>query len=244
MAAVLTTSPPTAPLEARQPAAMGRASISIIKNLLTPEECRELIALSEQQGYHPALVNVGGGRQRRIDDYRSSSRCIIDSRTAAGLLFERVRPWVPEHGPKGGWTRCAGLNERLRFLRYDPGDFFRPHRDGRYVRPADEEDGGDTSLITLMLYLNTPERGGDTVFLSCDGSSDTAIAPTAGLCLLFDHDLLHEGALLQSGQKYCIRTDVMFSRRATPAPPPSAPPRVLHPASRSACLDEYGAFHF
>ena len=34
--------------------------------------------------------------------------------------------------------------------------------------------------------------------------------PAAGLALVFDHTLLHEGALLKKGVKYAMRTDVMF----------------------------------
>lgn len=44
----------------------------------------------------------------------------------------------------------AGLNERMRFLRYEGGDYFRPHWDGCYVSP----DGGRRSLLTCHLYLN------------------------------------------------------------------------------------------
>lgn len=51
----------------------------------------------------------------------------------------------------------AGLNERMRFLRYEGGDYFRPHWDGSYV---DRNGGGDgdgrerRSLLTVHLYLN------------------------------------------------------------------------------------------
>ena len=81
------------------------------------------------------------------------------------------------------------------------------------VRPAGDPNAGDTSLMTLMLYLNTPEKGGDTNFLSYSGHHVSPVAPKAGMALLFDHDLLHEGATLVKGHKYCIRTDIMYTRR-------------------------------
>jgi hypothetical protein len=34
--------------------------------------------------------------------------------------------------------------------------------------------------------------------------------PKSGSVLVFDHELLHEGALLKEGLKYAIRTDVMY----------------------------------
>lgn len=36
--------------------------------------------------------------------------------------------------------------------------------------------------------------------------------PSTGEALLFDHDIRHEGALLEEGVKYAIRTDVMYRR--------------------------------
>ena len=38
---------------------------------------------------------------------------------------------------------------RLRFLRYNPGQYFKPHFDGMY-----ERTNGERSFITLQLYLN------------------------------------------------------------------------------------------
>ena len=85
-----------------------------------------------------------------------------------------------------------------------------------------------------MLYLNTPDKGGSTNFYG-DGTA-TKVSPTAGMALIFDHDLLHEGATLEAGHKYCIRTDVMYTRRADGpqralVTPPDAETSNLPPAS-------------
>ena len=50
-----------------------------------------------------------------------------------------------------------GLNERLRFLRYDPGQYFLQHPDGHFSRGRRER-----SFITLLLYLNEGYVGGHT----------------------------------------------------------------------------------
>ena len=63
---------------------------------------------------------------------------------------------------------------------------------------------GDESLMTLMIYLNGGARGGETRF------ENATITPEAGLALIFDHYLLHEGALVVEGQKYVLRSDVMY----------------------------------
>ncbi len=38
------------------------------------------------------------------------------------------------------------------------------------------------------------------------------VAPRTGRVLLFEHKLHHEGAMLNAGVKYAMRSDVMFNR--------------------------------
>ncbi|KAL1640590.1 hypothetical protein SLS58_006785 [Diplodia intermedia] len=76
------------------------------------------------------------------------------------------RAWEDGHGSalharqvqRGERWRCAGLNERLRFLRYVGGEYFRPHCDGAYERPRVEGGPVERSLFTLHLYLNDGEE--------------------------------------------------------------------------------------
>ena len=188
-----------------------------VDGLLSETECTQLIELSESyRGYESALVNAGGGQQVAMPQVRSSGRWMVDSQDAAALLWSRltlIPEVVPEKTTNRVW-RPVGLNSRLRFLRYTPGDYFAPHSDGSYLCNETRQ----RSLCTLMLYLNKPKSGGETNILSTAGGGkmvhDDAVSvhPTAGSGLIFDHDLYHEGALLKEGIKYAIRTDVMFER--------------------------------
>ena len=49
----------------------------ILDGVFTPSECEEWIQLTESQGYEPALVNIGAGRQMLMTDIRNNTRCII-----------------------------------------------------------------------------------------------------------------------------------------------------------------------
>lgn len=49
--------------------------------------------------------------------------------------------------------RVSGLNERLRLLRYEGGEYFRRHFDGNYVT-GDGYGREKRSLFTVHLYLN------------------------------------------------------------------------------------------
>ena len=171
--------------------------IYTVNTVYSPEECQGYIALSENIGYESAPINVFGGAVVK-PDVRNNARVILDDETLAEEVWSRVKPHLPRviNG-----RRAIGLNERLRFYRYDPGEKFEPHVDGYYMRP-----NGEQSMLTFMLYLNEGFEGGETKFQ--DGIT---IKPETGMILVFRHALYHEGAAVISGRKYVLRSDVMFS---------------------------------
>ncbi|XP_033639086.1 uncharacterized protein LOC117299646 [Asterias rubens] len=192
-------------------APLSNASIFPPENL---QECDELIRVSEERGYEQALVNIGMGRQKLMPNVRNNFRCIIDSEEIAHAFWERITEFIPQTMGKFGSTKIA-LNERLRFLRYVPGEYFKPHHDGIYQR-----DNGEASLITVQIYLNEGFQGGSTTFLSMDEFERVECVPKTGRVLIFEHRIYHEGSLLKKGKKYAIRTDVMYTPADYKSPNP------------------------
>ena len=218
LTSILTESPDSTPGKTqRLQTPDGLRPAIMIKDFLTHSECERLIGCSMCHGYTPATVGQSDGSQQIQRERRRTSRWMCDSPHASQVLYERLKPVLQhqdlENGPRGGWRRSCGLNARLRFLKYAPGDYFRQHQDERYEVPVGQPKEGDTSLMTLMLYLNEPTEGGETNFLCAGGGQGMSVKPTTGLALLFDHDHLHEGVTLVSGSKVCIRTDLMYTRR-------------------------------
>jgi len=181
----------------------------VLRNVLSREECERLIALSERNTYSTALLNVGGGNEVLETNVRDSSRHIRDDEEMADVMFQRLRPFLPTTWKN---SELVSLNERLRFLRYDPGQRFEPHYDGTFQRKSGLK-AGERSYITVQLYLNEGFEGGETTFLSESGRAPVAYVPQTGSALLFQHRLLHEGSAVRSGRKYTIRTDVMYRPR-------------------------------
>ena len=103
---------------------------------------------------------------------------------------------------EGDW-RLVGAYERLRFYRYSPGQRFAPHFDGSFQRSPTER-----SLVTFLVYLNSCEKRGETRLTDLE----LDVVPAAGRALLFNHFLLHEGALVAKGLKYVVRSDLMYRR--------------------------------
>ncbi|CAG8498621.1 731_t:CDS:1 [Scutellospora calospora] len=176
-----------------------------IDNVCTPEECAALIKLSEEGGYEPALVNVGGGHQELMTNVRNNARYIRDDFKLVSDLWSRISKFIPTTWGKDKFP-VVGLNERLRFLRYDPGELFKPHQDGSFQRP----NGSETTYVTVQLYLNEEGlEGGETSFLNFTGDK-VKVTPKTGMVLVFEHLLFHEGSEVLKGRKYVIRTDVFY----------------------------------
>jgi len=203
-----------APLEqcAVTPLFEGARYACTLDNVLSPGECEALIAETEKKGYTAALLNMGDGTEQLRTDVRSSHRCIVDSPGFADALFARVQHAIPRalFG-----ASLVGLNERLRFLRYDPGETFKIHRDGVFERGAGPLEG-EFTLITLLLYLNTGYEGCFTRFFKDHGieayvpEGGLPVEPGVGRVLLHEHSILHSAPPLTKGRKYVLRTDVLY----------------------------------
>lgn len=117
----------------------------LVHDLLSPEECRTLLEAAEEaavSGWEGAMVNVGNGRQELMTDVRLCDRILWDSPSLVAVLEDRVKSFLPENimnlrnnpgitgaGPvkrQETWE-FSRLNERLRFLKYSSGMYFRPH---------------------------------------------------------------------------------------------------------------------
>ena len=187
----------------------------VLDNVFTEQECQDLINLTEKSGsgYIDALV---GGNQTRDTSQRNNTRCIIDDPNLASSIFERIKKYIPN---KWLGNNRVGLNERLRFLKYTPNQYFKPHNDGIYIK----EDKTQCSYITIHLYLNTVNNSGATTFTTApmtygrhnlkkvtEELKELAVFPVVGRVLIFEHHLPHEGSILKDGVKYTMRTDVMY----------------------------------
>lgn len=179
-----------------------RPDIFVARQFLSRSECASWIALSEASGFRPAPIHTPSGPQR-VAEVRNNERLIRDDPELARLWWARCRNLQLQSF--GRW-RAVGLNERFRFYRYRQGQQFAIHRDGSYRRSADE-----MSWMTLMVYLNEDFDGGETRFYPLNAEPLT-IRPQTGMALVFMHDRAHEGAPVLRGNKYVLRTDIMYRR--------------------------------
>ncbi len=179
--------------------------LTIIDNLLSPEECKTLINRADHvkdkdgnRGWH--MADTGGLYMRVV---------MIDP-TLADTLFQRIKAFLPETY-KG--FKILYLNSHFRFSKYAAGGHFPLHRDGTNLDKDRLETYGETqSMFTLNIFLNDDFLGGETEFFSQKRgqfSSRYIAKPKAGRAALFYANQLHRGNTVQTPYKYLLRTDVM-----------------------------------
>jgi prolyl 4-hydroxylase len=133
------------------------------------------------------------------------------ARTSEGMFFERGENEICTRieariAALLGWPVERG--EGLQVLRYQPGAEYLPHYDYFDARhastPAILKRGGQR-VATLVMYLNTPEGGGSTVFPDVG----LEVAPVKGNAVFFSYDRphpatrsLHGGSPVLSGEKW------------------------------------------
>jgi hypothetical protein len=177
--------------------------VLVIHDFLSGEECAALIRRSESLVYE-----VGTVADVVMEEIRNNERVLVDDVSLVADLFYCAQSFLPPNIDGHG---LVGFNERWRFYRYQPGQTFKPHRDGSYMRMKTWEE----SQMTFMIYLNDGMTGGETRFFSDMGQAFRqcpylSVQPKTGMALAFLHSIWHEGAVVQSGQKYVLRTDVMY----------------------------------
>jgi len=175
------------------------SQIFLIENFLTNEECDHYIDMTQEKVFEEAKVNMHG-QQLMNKGVRNNDRLMVFDEDLAENLFQKAVEFLPYDHEN---YEVLDFNEMLRIYKYSPGQRFKMHRDGSYIRNEYEK-----SFYTFMIYLNDDFEGGETEFENL-----FTVAPKKGSALVFHHPLRHEGKTLISGLKYVLRTDVMYSRK-------------------------------
>ena len=184
--------------------------VVVFGNLLSDEECDELIALAKPRLARSLTVATKTGGEE-----------INDDRTSSGMFFQRgehevVRKLEARLATLLNWPEENG--EGLQILHYRPGAEYKPHYD--YFDPV--EPGTPTILkrggqrvATIVMYLGEPEKGGGTTFPDVH----LEVAPLKGNAVFFSYDrphpmtrTLHGGAPVLAGEKW-IATKWLRERR-------------------------------
>lgn len=180
--------------------AMRRPRVVVFGELLSAEECAELIALARARLSRSETVETRTGASEVNEARTSEGMFFLPAEFAVCARLEeriaRLLDWPLENG------------EGLQILRYLPGTEYKPHYD--YFDPAEPGTPailkrGGQRLASLVCYLNTPEAGGATTF----PEAGLEVAPVRGNAVFFSYDrphpstrTLHGGAPVTAGEKW------------------------------------------
>ncbi|KAJ7096635.1 hypothetical protein B0H15DRAFT_928688 [Mycena belliarum] len=210
----------------------------VLDSLFSEPELSSYIAAAEASApWEIAQVNAGPNIAYTITSYRNGERIILDSFELSEKMFEKIRPHLkdieeieqtlaiyPDDGERvvQKW-RMVRMNERLRFLRYPKGGFFRQHCDATYF----DQETKQRTFYTVQFYLPSdasgskesflPAEGGSTRFLNRTSGAHADVEAVPGRVLVFQHaDLLHTGETVTAGVKCTVRSDILYERVGEP----------------------------
>ncbi|KAL3799554.1 hypothetical protein HJC23_008681 [Cyclotella cryptica] len=194
----------------------------MLHNVLSPEECSEIIEIAENSGFQPAAIYDASTKVV----HRNCTRHFIDDHAIAENWFERILhalsdtpyeqkvkscPWIGTR-QNADPVHAVSLNERLRVIKYTEGQFFTKHQDASFTRGRDAGDrAGEKSLMSVHIYLNEKFKGGVTRFHG--GGRWFDIHSKTGSVLLFEPSIMHEAVKVTKGAKYLVRSDIMYSSK-------------------------------
>jgi prolyl 4-hydroxylase len=178
--------------------------IYFLPDFLSEVECDHLIELARPH-LQPSTV---------IDDHSASHGLLDSRRTSQGMFFS---PELKDKTLRKVERRLATLTklpvengEAIQVLQYKKGAEYQPHYD--YFNPSTTGGSGHLSrggqrVATVIMYLNTPEKGGETIF----PAAKVTVTPKKGSAVLFyncsptgevDPLSLHGGAPVLLGEKW------------------------------------------
>ncbi len=214
-------------------------------NILSKDECDQLIIQAETAGFKPSPKSGGGHGQITSTGPRTSQFYVNDNLDLANILWSRVNNAVPQNlynitqvpymnsQTRGDEYSPIGVNEHMRFYKYDPGQCILKHDDYRMSRFRYDSENDkyyqQMTFLTLLVYLNEDFEYGRTMFWSkyADGvtkghcrflrnidteDADLIIKPVMGMGLISDHVIQHQGEAPRKGTKYILRTDIVHEK--------------------------------
>jgi WD40 repeat protein len=183
----------------------------VIPSLFSQAACKALLNPEIKNSFQKANANYP-------TYYRNNDRFVIDDEILADELFQKVKPYLPATieinnaiPAENGIWQLKELNTRLRFCKYSANQYFHRHLDGVHYRSETVQ-----SKLTFMIYLNdaTEFKGGRTLFFKTKETSEVwaSYIPKQGDLIVFDHNVWHEGEVLSEGEKFVLRSDILYSR--------------------------------
>lgn len=192
----------------------------VLYNVFSKDECNRIISGAEK---------IGFDKLEGYDlKYRNNLRLVTESPKILDEFERRINPYIQKsvhidentttihkHRALYGEWEYSAINTHLRICKYNPNNHFSKHYDSGYH----PDPTSNRTIKTCMLYLNSEFEGGCTRFFNekklSSGEDELffSLKPEAGMCVIFNQNILHDGELVTTGLKYMMRTDIFYKAR-------------------------------
>ncbi|WP_090831985.1 MULTISPECIES: 2OG-Fe(II) oxygenase [unclassified Bacillus (in: firmicutes)] len=166
--------------------------VAILGNVLSDEECDELIRMSKDK-LHRSKIGI----THKVNDIRTSSSMHFqenenDIITRIEKRISSIMNIPIEHG------------DGIQILKYTPGQEYKAHFD---FFTSSSKATKNNRISTIVMYLNDVEHGGETFFPKLNFS----VSPQKGMAVYFEYFYtdqnineltLHGGAPVRTGEKW------------------------------------------
>lgn len=159
--------------------------LKYLEKVFSDEECLEI---GDTFDLRPFVMH-GRTRQGR--------RFLKKSDVLARLVEKKLQ--VPMEYLGKSFSR---VNEMFRIVHTREGEGFRKHSDGR------DSYEGETTMLTVLIYLT--DADGPTRVWENEGGDYEDYQCKKGSVLVMDHNYIHEGMKVKSGEKITARTTVFY----------------------------------
>ncbi|CAN6180675.1 unnamed protein product [Urochloa humidicola] len=151
---------PAPPFNAsRVRAVSSQPRIFVYKGLLSEEECDHLVSLGKKK-VPRSMVADNESNKSVMSEVRTSSSTFLDKRQdpVVSRIEERIAAWtfLPEENA-----------ENIQILRYEHGQKYEAHFD--YFHDKVNQAQGGHRYATVLMYLSTVDKGGETIFPNAKG---------------------------------------------------------------------------
>ncbi|KAL6851552.1 hypothetical protein ACP4OV_020485 [Aristida adscensionis] len=186
--------------------------IILFHNFLSSEECDYLMAIARPRLRVSSILDAATGKGV-ISDFRTSYGMFVNPGERNCLVIQAIEKRISM------FSQIPQENgEPMQVLRYEPGQYYRPHHD--YFYDVFSLQYGGQRVATMLMYLTNGVEGGETHFpqagegeCSCGGRMvrGLCIKPNKGDAVLFwstgldgntDPNSIHSGCPVLKGEKW------------------------------------------
>lgn len=201
--------------------------IGYVDDFLNEDECKLIIEHAEPS-FAPSTVM--GVNSEEFDSRRSSSNTWLDHANLPELqkTVQRISDFI---------RIPMSHAESMCVLRYELGQEYQPHYDGFSLNTPNGISAcryGHQRIFTVLMYLNTPVLGGETVFPNIDATLNAV----KGRVVFFGnignalddlpHQTLHGSNPVKVGKKYAATLWYRIRPRHEQYHFPCDPPELYH----------------